>query len=150
MIAALFIAGCGKEDDISTEEQLAIDIQKIQDYLTENNITATKTESGLFYVIDTDGTGTENPSNSSTVTIRYRGLLLDGTIFDKTDGNATQSFAMYQLIEGMREGIQLFTEGAEGRLFIPSTLGYGEMGTTTIPANACLIFEIELVSFSDN
>ena len=115
MIAALFIAGCGKEDDISTEEQLAIDIQKIQDYLTENNITATKTESGLFYVIDVEGTGTENPSPTASVTLRLKGYLLDGTVFYTTDGNSAEVFNLAGPtnvpINGMIEGVQLMNAG---------------------------------------
>jgi len=150
IVAIIFTIGCKKDDEVDPAVQLALDKVKIQEYLIANNITATQTSSGLFYVIENEGTGTEYPSATSTVTIKYRGYLLDHTVFDETTGNTTKSFNLSVLIEGMREGIQLLKQGAEGRLFIPSTLAYGTVGTDNIPENSCLIFEIEIISFSND
>lgn len=154
VIAIIFVMGCKKDEEVDPAIQLAADKVLIQEYLTENNITATETASGLFYVIDIEGTGTEYPSDTAIVTIKYRGYLLDHSVFDETTGTQTATFDLgattLKLIDGMNEGIQLFKQGAEGRLFIPSTLAYGTMEQANIPENSCLIFEIEIISFTNN
>lgn len=155
VIAIIFVMGCKKDEEVDPAIQLAKDKVLIQEYLTDNNITATETASGLFYVIDNEGTGTEYPSDTATVTIKYRGYLLDHSVFDETTGTQTATFDLgitttIRLIDGMKEGIQLFKQGAKGRLFIPSTLAYGIQQQAKIPENSCLIFEIEIISFSND
>ena len=137
----LFLLSCNKEDS-QTEK----DDQIIRDYLSENNIDATKHSSGLYYIITVIGTG-NNPNANSEVTVRYKGYLTDGTIFDQTDGSSTATFGLGSLIEGWKIGIPLLKEGGAGTFFIPSVLGYGSQGSGSIPANSVIIFDIELVSF---
>lgn len=140
----LFFPGC-KDDYLTAEEQLAEDTRLISSYLTENKLTAQSTSSGLQYIIDTPGTGA-SPNINSTVTVRYKGYYLDGTVFDDTKGS-TLSFALRSVIKGWQEGIPLFKKGGKGKLFVPSELGYGPRPPSGVRANAVLVFEVELVDF---
>ena len=144
----VLVSACKKEEEVADPAiQLAADKILIQEYLTENNIDAIQTESGLSYIIETEGTGTEYPSELSRVTLKYRGYRLNGQVFDETYGNSTQTFQLNGVVKGMQEGVQLFKAGAKGKLFIPSGLGYGTVYTGSIPENSVLIFEIEIISF---
>lgn len=139
----LFVS-CKKE--LSPEEQLQNDLDLIKKYLTDNNLTASSTNSGLHYIITKEGTGA-NPDANSTVTVKYKGYLLDGTVFDETSGTSTATFPLSNLIQGWQEGIPLLKKDGKGTFLIPSYLGYGSAPVGTIPANSVLIFEIELVKF---
>jgi FKBP-type peptidyl-prolyl cis-trans isomerase len=83
------------------------------------------------------------PSATDTVTVNYRGTLIDGKEFDSGNGI---SFPLNRVIPGWTEGLQLMKEGARYRFFIPSALAYGERGAGgAIPPNADLIFEVDLI-----
>ena len=105
---------------------------------------ATKTNSGLYYVINNEGTG-KKPTSTSNVTVAYKGYLLDGTVFDQSSANGI-SFGLNRVIAGWTEGIQLFKEGGEGVLLIPSNLGYGPYSQGAIPGWAVLVFDVKLIS----
>lgn len=137
LTVTLFVA-CNKQPT-----QYEKDIQLIRDYLAENNIQADSTANGVYYKIDTIGNGTF-PNSSSTVKAIYRGYLLDGTEFDSSNGAAIE-FSLNQVIQGWREGMPKFDEGATGQLFIPSLYGYGTQSVGSIPPNSVLIFDITLV-----
>ncbi|MDQ7089236.1 MAG: FKBP-type peptidyl-prolyl cis-trans isomerase [Methylococcales bacterium] len=104
------------------------------------------TESGLQYEILTEGTG-GSPAASNQVTVHYLGTTLDGNEFDSSYGRGSPAtFPLNRVIAGWTEGLQLMKEGAKYRFFIPSDLAYGERGAgANIPANAALIFEVELI-----
>ena len=106
------------------------------------------TESGLQYEILTEGTGTQ-AEPGARVTVHYVGTLEDGTQFDSSyDRGQPFSFVLGQgsVIAGWDEGIALLNVGSKARLIIPPELGYGEAGSgSTIPPNATLIFEVELL-----
>lgn len=135
----LFIS-CSK-DDANFEAQTEVDIIK---YIEDNNLNATRSNSGLYYVINNEGTGAR-PTSSSNVTVAYKGYLLDGTVFDQSNSNGI-SFGLNQVISGWTEGITYFKEGGEGILLIPSNLGYGNNGQGSIPGGAVLVFDIKLIS----
>jgi FKBP-type peptidyl-prolyl cis-trans isomerase len=105
------------------------------------------TASGLQYEVLTKGTGTKSPSASDLVEVNYEGKLLDGTIFDSSYKRGESiSFPLNRVIAGWTEGLQLMTEGAKHRLYIPSDLAYGSRGAgRDIGANATLIFDVELI-----
>ena len=109
-----------------------------------------KTASGLFYKIETPGTG-DSPTQGQNVSVHYKGSLLDGTVFDSSyKRNEPIGFAIGvgQVIKGWDEGIALLSKGAKATLIIPSHLGYGPNGAGgVIPPNATLKFEVELVDF---
>ncbi|WP_405606755.1 FKBP-type peptidyl-prolyl cis-trans isomerase [Polaribacter sp. Asnod1-A03] len=119
----------------------------ILQYIEDNDLTATKTESGLYYVVNNEGTGTQ-PTSDSNVTVAYKGYLLDGTVFDEST-DAGVSFNLSQLIAGFTEGVTYFKEGGEGTLLMPYTLGYGEYGSGSIPGFTVLAFDINLISVND-
>ncbi len=135
------ITACKKERD-----QSEIDREKIEQYLAANNLTATAHPSGLYYIITEPGTGANPPANAN-VTVRYKGYLLDGTLFDQTPGNETRTFPLQGLIQSWQIGIPLVAREGKITLFSPSALAYGRSAVGIIPANSVLIFEIELVSF---
>ncbi len=138
---------CLDETTLATKQK-CLDIYKIDQYLTDNNLTADSiTESGIHYIIDVEGTG-GNPSVSSSVEVFYKGCLLDGSVFDETSG-MTVSFPLDGVIEGWQQGIPLFKKGGKGTLLIPSALCYGAFppAGSIIPPNAVLAFDIELVDF---
>lgn len=137
-ILVSIIIGCKKEDYKEKDDQL------IREYLQQNNLTATKTASGLYYIIDNAGVPPK-PTPTSFVTVHYKGYLLNKKVFDSTEGREPASFPLSNVIEGWREGMQLFGEGGTGLLLIPSHLGYGSMIKPDIPANSVLIFEIRLI-----
>ncbi len=112
-----------------------------------NDSTYMVTESGLKYVIVKEGTGAR-PSASDNVTVHYVGRLTDGTVFDNSvDRGEPATFPLNRVIKGWTEGLQLMQEGGVAIFYIPSELGYGEMGTPggPIPPNAPLIFEVQLI-----
>jgi FKBP-type peptidyl-prolyl cis-trans isomerase FklB len=104
-------------------------------------------ESGLQYKVLTEGSG-ESPQKSDTVTVHYKGTLINGTEFDSSYSRGQpQSFRVDGVIPGWTEALQLMKEGAKWQLFIPSALAYAERGVPQrIPPNSTLIFEIELIS----
>ena len=105
------------------------------------------TASGLQYRIITEGSGTENPSPSSIVTVHYSGKLTDGTEFDSSyKRNQPASFPVNGVIRGWTEALQLMHVGDKWELTIPSDLAYGRQGAgNAIPPHAILIFEVELL-----
>ncbi|MDX1652478.1 MAG: FKBP-type peptidyl-prolyl cis-trans isomerase [Brumimicrobium sp.] len=137
----LIIFGCKKK--ISPEEQLEEDIKIIEKYIADNNLSATKTSSGLHYVITEVGTG-NHPTQTDDVTVRYRGYYVDNTTFDQSEELGV-TFNLQQVIQGWTEGVPKLKEGGSGILLIPSGLAYGEKGSGPVPPNTVLIFEIDLL-----
>lgn len=103
--------------------------------------------SGLQYKIIKEGTGS-SPGAEDTVTVQYRGTLVDGTEFDSSyERGEPISFTVNGVIPGWTEALQLMKEGGKWKLFIPSSLAYGERGAgPVIGPNATLVFDVELVS----
>jgi FKBP-type peptidyl-prolyl cis-trans isomerase FklB len=103
--------------------------------------------SGLQYKIIQEGKG-ESPKATDTVTVNYRGTLIDGTEFDSSyKRGQPATFPVNGVIKGWTEALQMMKEGAKWELYIPSDLAYGERGAgNLIGPNAVLIFEVELVS----
>ncbi|MEM8523623.1 MAG: FKBP-type peptidyl-prolyl cis-trans isomerase [Bacteroidota bacterium] len=133
-------------DILTPERILEIDKEKIEDYLSENSIEAEVTDEGIYYTFEEEGTG-ENPSSNATVTVKYKGYLLNGEVFDQTEGDATATFSLSRVIRGWQIGIPLFKKGGKGTIYIPSELAYGPTGSSSIPPNTVLAFDIELVDF---
>ena len=147
LFATSLMISC-KPAEEKAQEQAAIDDQSILDYAKENNLTLESHESGLYYIVEKEGTGTSHPSINSTVTIHYRGTLLNGLEFDSSyDGNGPRTFALGNLIEGWQIGIPLMVRNEKRKFFIPSRLGYGSREQGDIPSNSVLIFDIELKGF---
>lgn len=103
------------------------------------------TPSGLQYKVINAGNDV-HPSPADTVWVKYKGTLIDGTVFDETPADAEPiNFTLNRVIPGWSEGMQLIGEGGKIQLFVPSDLGYGERGAQTIEPNSALIFDVELI-----
>jgi FKBP-type peptidyl-prolyl cis-trans isomerase FklB len=104
--------------------------------------------SGLQYKVLVEGKG-ESPKATDTVTVNYRGTLLDGTEFDSSyKRGQPATFNVTGVIRGWTEALQLMKPGAKWQLYIPAELAYGERGSgANIGPNAALQFEVELISF---
>jgi FKBP-type peptidyl-prolyl cis-trans isomerase len=117
----------------------------IESYVASKGWVANVTCDGVYYILDTPGS-TVKPTRCSSVTVHYEGKLLNGTKFDSSyDRGTPATFSLNQVIEGWKSGIPVFGEGGTGRLIIPPSLAYGVNGTTGIPGNSTLVFEIELI-----
>ncbi len=140
-IVCAFLVSCssGPEKDFST-----INEKQITDYIKTNKLEATKSESGLYYVVDEAGKGVK-PTSASTVQVAYRGHYLNGEVFDESSERGI-SFPLKRVIKGWTEGIAYFKEGGKGMLLVPAHLGYGNYDTRGIPGGSVLIFDIHLIS----
>lgn len=138
----LLIISCSKDDSI--KDYTEANEKEILDYINENNLTAQKSASGLYYVIDEPGTGVQ-PTSASNVTVAYKGYFTNGTVFDQSNAEGI-SFDLNRVIRGWTEGITYFKEGGSGVLLVPSRLAYGPDDYRTIPGGSVLIFDIELIS----
>ena len=108
-----------------------------------------KTSSGLLYKFEKEN-NSHKPSNGNKVKVHYKGMLLDGTVFDssfKRNQPIEFTLGVGQVIKGWDEGISLLGVGDKASFIIPSDLAYGASGAGgVIPPNATLIFEVELIS----
>jgi len=115
----------------------------IVQYISDNNLTATATGTGLYYTIDVVGSGA-SPNVNSDVIVAYQGYYTDGTIFDESLQTGIE-FNLQGVIQGWTEGIPYFRVGGSGKLLIPSALAYGTQGSGSVPPNSVLIFNIDLI-----
>ena len=118
--------------------------KEITDYITKNNLDAQKSNTGLYYIINEEGTG-KRPTANSEVRVAYKGYFTSGKVFDESKPEGID-FGLYQVIKGWTEGIQYFKEGGSGMLLVPSHLGYGSNGRPGIPGGAVLVFDVKLIT----
>lgn len=148
MGASMFVAAQSK-----AQSQAETDDKIISEYLTKNKIKASRTQSGLYYVISKEGTGAKLKAGQR-VAMKYLGTFLDGKRFD---GNMDENFELKgspfrfvlgagQVIRGWDEGIQFMSVGSQGTLYLPSPLAYGPGSVGPIPPNSILVFKVEVVS----
>ena len=106
--------------------------------------------SGLQYKVVKEGTGAI-PTKDQTVTVKYEGRLIDGTVFDSSykRNPQTTDFKPSQVIKGWTEALTMMPVGSEWELYIPENLAYGDRAQGKIPSNSTLIFKVELVSIKD-
>lgn len=141
LLALVCMAGCKKEDQTEIDEALIVQ------YIQDHSLDATRTSTGLYYVIQDSGS-TERPGLGSTVQMYYTGKMLDGKVFDGVQSPADPlELPLAWTIAGWQEGVPFYGRGGKGILLIPSHLAYGEDGAGEIPKNAVLVFDIELVDF---
>ncbi len=149
-IIILVFAACDKDNYASQRyenpsTQAEIDQNSILDYLEKNDIKAKRTKSGLYYVIEDEGTG-ERANKDDYAKMNFIGSFLDGKEFAssaKSGGPAL--IPLDGGIEGVSEGVQLIKKGGKCKLYIPSGLAAGIGGAQKKP----IIFDIELVDIID-
>lgn len=107
------------------------------------------TPSGLQYIVLNEGSG-DSPKATDTVSVHYKGMLINGTEFDSSySRNQPASFPVNGVIPGWTEALQLMKPGAKWKIFLPSDIAYGARGAgQQIGPNAALIFEVELLSIN--
>jgi FKBP-type peptidyl-prolyl cis-trans isomerase len=143
------------------KDQLAKDSVLIENFLREKNITATKTPSGLRYVITKPGKG-ENAKPGQTAKVIYAGYLLNGKYFDTSIESLAKEKNLFiqgrtyepypvtidrsQVITGWHEALKLMNKGCKMTIYIPSYLGYGKQRKSEdIVEDTVLAFDLELV-----
>lgn len=148
LLALTLFISCNSDKDTNKEPQktdyTVENDKEITDYIAKNKLTAVKTDSGLYYVINEPGTGTQ-PTATSNVTVAYKGYFTSGKVFDQSSA-AGISFGLNQVIKGWTEGIPYFKTGGSGILLIPSHLGYGSFDYSGIPGGSVLVFDVKLIS----
>ncbi|MBC6365523.1 FKBP-type peptidyl-prolyl cis-trans isomerase [Algoriphagus sp. AK58] len=152
-----------KEQEKSAERAKALLVEEaktIEAYVAEKGLNAQKTENGLYYVIEKEGTG-DATTPGTTMYVNYAGYLLNGTLFDTSlpeiakannifsEGRPYEplpvNVGMGQVIPGWDEGLMLLKKGSKAKFIIPSPLAYGENGAgALIPANSILVFDVEV------
>jgi FKBP-type peptidyl-prolyl cis-trans isomerase len=132
------------DNTISAEEQLAIDIALIDNWLADTTIAdIIEHPTGIRYTINEVGTGTTTPRLSDVVEANYEGRYLEtGGVFDRGIGSA---FILSQTIWGWQIMVPEMKEGGKITIYLPSLYAYGSRGNSSIPPNALLVFDIELI-----
>lgn len=154
-----------KEQQAKMEKDMAkqkgLDETTLKAYFTKKNIEATPTGTGLYYKQNQAGSGDMAPAGSM-VKMNYTGYLLDGTKFDSNEDTAFKHVTPFEfklgagnVIKGWDEGVAKMKKGEKGTLYIPSWMAYGanarpggDANPKGIPANSCLIFDVELLDYS--
>ncbi len=152
LILLVMIAACGKTDSPSlncsevTTKAISVETDSLQRYIDSNHIVATKDARGFFYHIDSATAGAK-PNVCNTITVAYKGYLLNGVIFDQ---NTNASFILNNLIISWKEGLPLVGAGSSITIYSPPSLAYGSDqvkdrdGNVIIPANSYLKFVLTL------
>ncbi|MEL6863387.1 MAG: FKBP-type peptidyl-prolyl cis-trans isomerase [Bacteroidota bacterium] len=136
---------------IGLAPQQGISQSSLEDYLRDHSIDAQRSEDGVYYHFDVQGQGPQAKIGDYLM-VRYKGMLLDSTVFDETDPMEPFVFQLgyRQVIRGWDLSLSLFQVGSQGTLYVPAHLAYGQRGVgSTIPPNSPLMFEIELLEIMD-
>lgn len=133
-LVGLLFNACKKDYD-------KIDKERIEEYLKNKGLTAQQTSSGVYYIIEKEGTG-QKPADDAEITVKYKGYTLDDKVFDKSDSTY---FYLNQVIQGWQDGLKEFKVGSTGKIFIPSSLAYGSSGVPGyIDENEPIAFDVTL------
>jgi len=149
----ILLVSCGDDSNSSdSQPPEAVDYTvqneaEIKAYIQENKLNATRSDTGLYYVMTELGDGAQ-PTVTSDVTVVYKGYYLNGKSFDESTSEGI-SINLQRVIKGWTEGIPYFHEGGNGVLLIPAHLGYGSFNYNGIPGGSVLIFDIELLSVNN-
>ena len=145
-----FIATVQERDQADMAAQSDANIADGQRYRDMNGARSevTTTASGLQFEVLEAGTG-EMPGENSTVTVHYRGTLIDGNEFDSSYSRGQPSrFSINGVISGWTEALKMMNVGGKYRLVVPPEIDYGAQGSAPdIGSNATLVFEVELIEF---
>lgn len=123
--------------------------QKLDEYIKKNKITIKPTNSGLYYIELKKGKG-EKISVNTVARVHYRGELIDGTLFDSSEGKEPIEVivGMGEVIAGWDEALQMMQKGTKAKIILPSSIAYGKQQVGPIPPYSTLIFTIEVVDIT--
>ena len=135
-----FVKSKGESAIAETKKQGSDFMKK---FMTDEKEKAKTTQSGLIYVVLQEGAGAK-PKPTDTVKVKYKGQLVDGTVFDEnTEG---VDLPLNGVIKGWAEGLQMMSPGGKMKMVIPPEIGYGTRGAgQRVPGGATLVFEVELM-----
>lgn len=142
LLVVLFLGSSCVKDPNTLQD----DIEAIENYLLENNLTAQVTEEMVYYIVEESGS-VEKPTSESVVDVNYTGYYLDGWVFDSNLGKDPISGLVSGFVDGYAIGLQQFGKGGKGTILMPSSLGYGSNPPSGLRRDAVLVFDIELVDF---
>lgn len=125
------MSSCGKETFGLT----------VDEYIAANNLTTTELSEGVHIIIHAPGVGNK-PNINSDIEVAYEGRLTDGTIFDSSD---KAILSLSSLVKGWQIGLPEIAINGSCTLLIPSEAGYGENGVASVPGNATIIFDVDLL-----
>jgi FKBP-type peptidyl-prolyl cis-trans isomerase len=144
LIAVAFDNCIDKGPEYDVAATIEADIATIDSYIATNSISGVIVDkSGIRFRIEKIGTGGFPPKATETVKVAYKGMLLNGTVFDQKD-EATNTVSGF--IVGWQYLLMAWPPGTKGTVYIPSPLGYGNQPVGPVPPNSVLIFDIELKS----
>lgn len=132
-------------------------IDKARYKIENEEFVRTKAESGEYEQLKggmlmrwiAKGESDRTPSLTDIVFCNYKGMLIDGSVFDSTEGEPYPAyFRVRELIEGWQIALVRMHPGDKCEIVLPAKMGYGSMKVDGIPANSTLIFELELVKIS--
>jgi len=145
----LLLAGCGPSEPVVLAAPVKDEVAQRREWIFGPRALApdiTWRPSGLGIRITKPGEGTP-PLATDRVRVHYAGSLKDGRVVDDTRAKGKPlDFVLNKVIPGWTEGIQELKPGGRADLFVPPSLGYGNMGVGDIPAGSGLIFEVELIA----
>jgi FKBP-type peptidyl-prolyl cis-trans isomerase FkpA len=140
-----------EEPVVRTPEIEEAELQQVLDQIAEDGLELGTTDLGVYYLVDTMGTG-PLVQPGDTCFLKYTGYFLNGVVFDASSNNPENIDGIWKivykevsLIEGFDDGIALMTKGTKLDLIIPSEFGYGINGYYTIPPYTPLLFSLEMV-----
>lgn len=143
LIVMCCIVSCSTdiEAKLSEAEQLANDIEMIDQFLAERKIVPNIDPSGLRYVIFTQGAGPK-PTIANNIHIGQSGQLFNGMLI--LNSAVATNVPVSGLMPGLKIGYQLLNKGTRANFYIPSGLGFGKVEKNGVPPNSNLIYEVEL------
>ncbi|MBS1743657.1 MAG: FKBP-type peptidyl-prolyl cis-trans isomerase [Bacteroidetes bacterium] len=158
-ICLAFVFGaCKKKQDTactavpSTSVAASAEIDSLQRYLSINGITATQHESGVYYQVDSVGTGLIGPDVCNSVAVTYKGYLMGNPVpFQSFTDSIGIVFSVQDLIQGWQRTMPLMRAGGGMTIYIPPSLGYGSTdkknpdGDIIVPKNSYLKFNVHLI-----
>lgn len=159
LLSLPFVFGaCKKDKDSgctateSTQVATSTEIDSLQRYLNDHNITASQHESGVFYHMDSTGTGLKAPGVCSSIAVRYRGYLLGNTVpFDQYIDSGGVVMTLENTVAAWQRTLPLMRAGGGMTIYLPPSMGYGSVdkknpdGDIIVPKNSYTKFSIELL-----
>ena len=131
LVVSTILASCGKD----------VPGLSVDEYITTNNLTTTELAEGVHIIIHSIGNGSK-PNINSNIEIAYAGRLTDGTLFDSRD---SIRLALSGVVRGWQIGVPEIGIGGSCTLIIPASAGYGTSGKGSVPGNATMVFDIDLL-----
>lgn len=147
-VVALSGTGCLKSDNTGTctDKLVSSEAAAMDAYAISHGMAPTTHSSGIMYQVVNAGNGAVVPSGNSKIFVKYTGRFVSNdNIFDSQTNSAATGWTLNTLIPAWQIGLPLIGEGGTIKLIVPSSLAYGCRGFASIPPDAILYFEIELV-----